>query len=102
MSKYVLCVMLLVVTLLVGCGRSTKSERVEVPPTVEQIRASLQPYADSGQLDSGVVSLHDQIEALKADDPAKASTLESDLAELEGMKTPDKVKAKAQEMLGKL
>ncbi|MCA9211128.1 MAG: hypothetical protein R3C99_02000 [Pirellulaceae bacterium] len=102
MYRYMLGVMLLAVALMSGCGRSTKSVRVEVPPAVEQIRMTLQPYADSGQLDSGVVALHDQIEALKADDPAKAATLESDLTELEGLKTPDKVKAKAQEMLGKL
>jgi hypothetical protein len=93
---------LLVVILFISCGRSTTSERVDVPPAEQQAKAMLQTYAETGQLDSSVVTLQEQLEAIKATDEAKGNALLSDFEQLKSASSPAKVKEKAQAMLSKL
>lgn len=92
-----------VVLLLVGCGAtSTKSTRVKEPSPAEQVKATLQRYAETGQTDSEIVSLQEQLEAMKKTDEAKANALLSDFETLKSASSPAKVKEQANAMLGKL
>jgi len=86
-----------------GCGsRGPAPIPVKVPPLVTQIRGLLESYAKSGELDSGMVSLREQIDALRATDAAKADALAAEFAKLEGARGAAAVKKQAEAMLGKL
>lgn len=97
------CLLLTTAMPLAGCGtRATTSIPVEVPPPVQQLRQLLGSYAESGQLDSGVVAIREQIDALRSSDASKAESLAADLGKLETLKSPAAVKELASAMLGKL
>lgn len=94
--------LLLVAGMLValGCGRE---ETQTVAPPQSQIKPTLESVAQTGTIDSGLITVREELEAMKATDSAKAETLLKDLDELERMASnPAGAKAKAQEMLGKL
>lgn len=94
---------LAVVLCVGGCGRSGPEKvQVQVPPPAQQLRALLETYATSGQLDSGVVAIREQIDTLRATDAAKADELAADLAKFETLKAADAVKKQAESMLKKL
>ena len=86
-----------------GCvqGGSEKIQ-VQVPAPVAQIRALLETYAKTGELDSGVVAIREQIDLLRTTDAAKADDLAADLAKFETLKAADAVKKQAEAMLKKL
>ena len=100
--KYALLCCLIALTFCLGCGPSTQSTTVEPPKPVEEIKATLKGYADSGQLDSGIVILEEEIAKLKETDAALASTLEEDLAKLQSASGRSAVKKQAEAMLEKL
>ena len=102
--KYALAVCLLSLTALVGCGgRSTESVAVEETPAAVEIRSSLEYLAETGQVDSGVMSIEENIAKLQETDPAKATELSADLEKLKkSANNPAAVKSQAQAMLGKL
>jgi len=86
-----------------GCGRRGPAPiRVEVPPAVTQLRALLEGYATSGELDSGIVAIREQIDVLRGTDAAKADALAAELPKLESSKGAAAVKKQAEAMLGKL
>ncbi len=94
--------LLLVAGMLValGCGRE---ETQTVAPPQSQIKPTLESVAQTGTIDSGLITVREELEAMKTTDAAKAETLLKDLDELEKMSgNPAGAKAKAQEMLGKL
>ncbi|MCU0876702.1 MAG: hypothetical protein MUF06_02790 [Pirellulaceae bacterium] len=94
---------LVVVLGLVGCGavKDTPTE-VAAPAPTESIKTSLSALAQTGEKDSGFEMIGQEIENLRASDPAKADELSKGFEELRGLNDPAKVKAKAQEMASKL
>jgi len=75
---------------------------VTPPPAAAQLRALLETYAKTGELDSGVVAVREQIDALRATDAAKADALAAELAKLEASRGAAAVKKQAEAMLEKL
>jgi len=92
--------------LALGCtSEASKTQPVQPPQIspVDAIRSALQSVAQSGQLGSEGLSIQENIQKLRATDAAKADALAADYQELEAAGADAaKVKAKAQEMLGKL
>jgi hypothetical protein len=101
-----IAVLLAASVLVVGCSGGTGPGPQKVtPPQVQPadaIRSALQSVAQSGQLGSEGLTIQENIEKLRATDSAKAEALAKDYQELEKLSDPAKVKAKAEEMLGKL
>jgi hypothetical protein len=95
LSALLLCV-------AVGCGTSTPSTEITPPPATDAIKMGLQSAAEQGVVDSGLVSVREELEKLKATDAAKAEDLLKDLAQLEKMSGADKIKSKAKDMIKKL
>ncbi|MHB8902164.1 MAG: hypothetical protein ACYC6Y_25685 [Thermoguttaceae bacterium] len=92
----------LVFMTLIGCANNAdKSTPVQQAAPTDQIKSALQNVADTGTVDSGLMTVREQLETLKATDAAKAETLLADLAELEKL-SDDAAKKKAQDMIGKL
>jgi hypothetical protein len=88
----------------VGCG-GVPETKVTVPSSgIEaSVRATLEEYAKTGKTGSSLTSLESDINGIGATDSAKASKLKAAYMELQQVSNePDKVKAKAQEMLGML
>jgi len=88
-----------------GCGPNvqeySETEVVEVS-VKDQIKQLLEPYAETGELDSGAETLVEMVEALKAEGGANADELLTDAKELVGLNSGAKVKSKAAEMIKKL
>lgn len=102
MSKFVKLLTALLLCVAVGCGTSTPSTEVVPPSTTDAIKVGLQSAAEQGVVDSGLVSVREELEKLKATDAAKADDLLKDLAQLEKMSGADKIKSKAKDMIKKL
>jgi len=99
-------VLLVFALAVIGCSGGTgpgpqKVQPVQVQPA-DAIRSALESVAQTGQLGSEGLTIQENIEKLRASDPAKAEELAKDYEALQGMSDPAKVRAKAQEMLGKL
>ena len=93
---------LLVALTLIGCGGPTETTKKVTPPSAqEQIKMALQNVVDSGEIDSGLMTVRDKLAEMKATDAAKAEELLKDLDELEKT-SGEAAKTKATEMLGKL
>ncbi len=99
--RFVCVLMLLVAVCLVGCGPAETTQKVGPPDAQAEIKMALQSVADSGEIDSGLMMVGEQLESLKATDAAKAEELQKDLDELQGL-SGDAAKKKAAEMIGKL
>lgn len=91
---------LLVIAAAIGCGPSDTSVPAQQAAPVDQVKSALQNVADTGVIDSGIMTVREQIEAMKATDSAKAEELLTDLDALEKL-SGDAAKKKATEMLGK-
>lgn len=89
------------VILVIGCSKEETTTVQQAPPS-DLIRSTLEYTIETGQLDSGLMEVHNQIEKMKESDPTKAAELSEALGELEKAKGPADVKAKAQAMLSKL
>lgn len=100
--KYALLCCLVALTFSLGCGPSTPSTSVEVPPPTAMIKSTLEGYAASGELDSGIMILDEEIAKLKESDPTKAAELEADLAKLKSAGGKSAVKSQANAMIEKL
>lgn len=87
---------------IAGCGSNpVPTEAVTAAPP-SPVKSVLDEVAASGELGSTASTIREGLEAMKATDSAKAEALLTELTELEGLSDPDKVKAKAKEMAGKL
>jgi hypothetical protein len=94
---------MILVGALAGCGSGDSPKAVTPPAATDAMKATLTEVAQTGQLNSGAMSLEGDIERLRATDAAKADALKKDYDELMSAgNNPVKAKAKAQEMLGKL
>ena len=88
---------------LVGCGPKPEFEGTAEKTDPEQaIRTTLEEIIQKGQLGSNVGAMMEAVAELKKTDSAKAEVLMKDVDELMASRGPQQVKAKAQEMLGKL
>lgn len=100
------CFMLLLAAsamLAAGCQKTGRPPiKVDVPPATQQLRALLEGYAKTGELDSGVVAIREQIEVLRKTDAAKAGALDQEIGKLESTKGAAAVKKQAEAMLGLL
>lgn len=94
--------MLAGVCLLFGCGPG--SEAVPLPDGGFKalIKKNLQHPMETGQTGSETMAIEMDIKKLEAEDPALATTLTKDLAELKKASSPAAVKAKAKAMADKL
>lgn len=100
--KYALLCCLVALTFCLGCGPSTQSTSVEPPKPTEEIKATLQGYAASGELDSGIVILEEEIAKVKESDPTLGATLEEELGKLKSASGKSAVKKQAEAMIEKL
>jgi len=87
---------------VVGCEPA--STPVEAPSggVAQLIKQNLQNPAETGEIGSEMMQIEQDLEKLAAEDPAKAETAKKAFAALKAAKSPDQVKAKAKEMMGKL
>ena len=87
---------------LVGCGPKETTEQVEEPASQDQVKSALENVVETGEVDSGLMTAREQLEAMQATDAAKAEELLKDLDALESLRDPAQIKAKAKEMVDKL
>lgn len=90
-----------IVAVTPGCAPTETSVPVTVVSPAEQARALLQQFAQSGETDSSIVSLREVLDTIAAKDPTKAG-LVADCDALMSLRGKEQIKAKAEEMLGKL
>lgn len=101
LGKVVVAVLLAFGCTVIGCGPKSVTKAV-TPPGQEQIKPILEGIAEKGELDSGLMAVRDQLEAMKNTDAAKADALLKDLDELQKLRDPAQIKSKAKQMAGKL
>ncbi len=84
----------------VGCG-GVKETKVVIPNSaiIQNAKSTLEIYAKSGKLGSGISGLNSDINGISSSDPALGEKLKAAFAELESGKSPNEIKAKAKEML---
>jgi hypothetical protein len=87
---------------VLGCGEGVTTQPAQEAAPQQQIKSALETCAESGTIDSGLMVVREQAEAMQETDPDKADALLKDLDELESLRDPAQIKAKAKEMLGKL
>ena len=91
-------------SLSVGCSGGPEDTKIAVPANaiVESVRSTLESMKKSGQKGSAMSALETDINGIKSSDKAKGEALAKLYVELDAAPTPEKVKEKAAEMLGKL
>lgn len=91
---------LFAVAAILGCGGPT-SEKVTptVTPPIESIKGMLKDIAEAGAPFSGWDQIDGHIAELKQSDPDKAAKLEAGVAEINKLKDPAAIKAKAESLL---
>lgn len=99
--RFIAFLLVLGMVAVLGCQASETTTTVEEPGQ-EQIKPALEAVAQSGVIDSSLMVVREEAEAMKATDAAKAEELLKDLDELEALSDPEQIKAKAKEMAGKL
>ena len=98
--KY-LCIALLL-GVVVGCSTGPADNPVDVnaPSPTESIRSILEGIIETGEpIGSGGYTIQQEIDAIKAEDPAKAAALQPFCDEIITINDASKLKAKAKEML---
>lgn len=86
-----------------GCGGVVETKIKAEPNAIESsVRRTLEDYEKTGKLGSSLTSLESDINGIKSSDSTKGEALSKDYRELQQLKDPAKIKAKAKEMLGKL
>ena len=97
-------ILLAAVVMIAGCGgpEAQSVKPTEVTPR-DAVRQTLEGIAESGQGGSQIGTLLSDIDKLAAEDSALAADLKADAEPMMmGAMSSDAIKAKAQEMLGKL
>lgn len=95
-----LCVGCLAV--VIGCGEGATEVPVDTGISVSQlIKRDLEMVAQNGQMGSEMMSIENNLEKLKVEDPAKAEAFRKDLDELAKL-SGARAKSKAEAMIGKL
>ena len=101
--RALLLLLVLGCTVATGCGPTGDPVAV-TPPTVDaQLRATLTEIEKSGEpLGSGGMVIQEGIEAVRAQDPAKAAALDAEFQNLSSANTSAAVKSAAKTMLDTL
>ena len=86
---------------LTGCSR-TESVRPTTDSPATLVKNDLQTAAKTGIIGSELVSIRENLEKLKATDPQTAEALLKDLGQLESLKDPVRIRAKAKAMMDSL
>jgi hypothetical protein len=81
-----------------GCGRQETSVPVAVKPPVEQARAILEQFAETGETDSSIVALRDLLDGMAAADASKGG-LVADCDTLMSLQGKEQVRTKVREMI---
>lgn len=103
MSRILKATILMLVVGCVGCGGGGLEDNpVSVEPVESPVKVLLQGVAETGELGSGAMDIRNALEQMKADGNANADALLADLAEMEAMADPERIKRKAQEMIDSL
>lgn len=99
MLKQMLLAVVVIVS-AIGCGPANK-DSVSVPtgPIVENVRSTLQGYAETGKKGSSITAIDADINGIASTDSATAAQLRAKYPELQAAQTPEDVKAVAKEML---
>lgn len=84
-----------------GGDHAVKVEPAKVAPT-QSLKAGLNDIAQSGELGSGVETLDEEVEKLRATDAAKADELAKEMETLKSLNNPAKIKAQAKKMADSL
>ncbi len=100
--KKLLSIVAILFVSTIGCTQSTTSVPVTPPAAAEEIKMGLKSMAESGVVDSGMVSVQEKIEELKAQDSAKGTEIAEIFAKLQAAKSPADVKKHASAILDKL
>ncbi|QDU38222.1 hypothetical protein Mal4_25470 [Maioricimonas rarisocia] len=90
--------------LIAGCGSAEQDIAVGTTEfsQLQSVRESLEKYAQTGQLDSGVEMLPTQIEGLKDEGVENVDELKQAATDLASAGSPAEVKKQAQALLDKL
>ena len=87
----------------IGCsGNEAVSVDDQVGGPVGEAKIVLNEIGESGVVGSGVMLIESGIDTLRETDAAKADALAKSLEELQGLKDPAAIKAKAKEMASQL
>ncbi len=98
-------VALFVAAMVIGCsqGGSSSAKKVSASDAEKGIKSIVEDLAQNGKVGSGMMPLNGYIESVRKADPAKGEALAKDLDDLRKIgANPEKVKAKAKEILAKL
>ncbi len=89
---------------VVGCGGVPETKvTVQSSAIVENVKKTLTSYAETGKVGSSMTGLESDINGIASSDSATGATLKQGFLELQQvMNEPEKVKAKAKEMLSVL
>lgn len=102
MKRLGLCLVMALAASWIGCNRNSAPSGPPAPSTAAA-KAALLGVAESGQIGSGMMPVHDYVENLKATDAKKAEELSKEMQQLGKLSaTPDALKAKAKEIADKL
>lgn len=101
--RALLLLLVLGCTVAIGCGPTGDPVAVTPPTADAQLRTALIEIEKSGEpLGSGGMVIQEGIEAIRAQDPAKATALDAEYQNLATANTPAAVKSAAKTMLDKL
>jgi hypothetical protein len=94
----------LAVFAIAGCNSGSDSKEViEVQVDfVKDIKDNLKSVADSGRLGSGMSSVASSIRQIEKTDPSKAASIKKAVDELTALQDPNKLKAKAKQIIASL
>ncbi len=98
-------VALFVAAMVIGCsqGGGSSAKKVSASDAEKGVKGILESVAESGKLGSAMMPMSGYIESIRKADPAKGDALAKDIGELGKVTSdPEKVKAKAKEILAKL
>lgn len=102
MSWLRLMLVFAVAAVLAGCGPRAQSVKPPEVSAKEAVTKALEGIAQSGQGGSEIGTIMQDLDRMKATDPQLAEALIEDANQMMSMSNPAQIKAKAQEMLGKL
>lgn len=86
-----------------GCsGGGATTEDPNIAPPAVPMKAMMEQIAESGEIGGSGMNFSEELEKLKAADPAKAAKVEKDLEELIKLMDPEAIKAKAKQIASSL
>ena len=92
-----------VIWTLIGCGcAKVNPVPADAAASDHELKLVLEYAAETGRLGDAYAETANVLEEIRKTDPAQADALRQQLSELEKLKKPEEIKAKAQEILSSL